>query len=120
MELSDLIRQGAFYPALKDWAQYGDNHKMLAFILEHGVQTGYEADLLVALLKPIIITGKDRTTSKTREIMKHYKAITIRRNAEIIAGLDCISLESEREWIAKLHSIEPDSLKKIVQRKKKM
>lgn len=119
MTIDDLCRAGAFAQALKDWEQYGDTDKMLAFILEYGVQAGREADLLVELLRPVKITGKDRVTKKTREIMKHDKEMRIRRDAEISVGLPYVKLEAEYERLAKHHNIEPDSLKKIVQRKKK-
>ena len=119
VKLSDLIREGAFYPALKDWEQYGDTDKMLAFILEYGVQAGREADLLVGLLRPVKITGKARTTPKTREIIKHYKNIMIVRDAYKSVGQTPPKLEIEHEWLAKHHNIEPDSLKKTIQREKK-
>jgi len=118
MTFDDLCRAGAFYPALKDWEQYGDTDKMLSFILEYGVQAGREADLLVELLRPVKIRGKDRTTSKTREIIKHYKEMKLRRDAEISVGLDYDILEIEHKRLAELHHIEPDSLKKIIQREK--
>ena len=119
MTFDDLCRAGAFAQALKDWKQYGDTDKMLAFILEYGVQAGLEADLLVGLLRPVKITGKDRTTKKTREIIKHDKQMRIRRDAYRSIGETLPSLEIEHERLAKHHSIGPDSLKKIVQRKKK-
>ena len=119
MTFDDLCRAGAFAQALKDWKQYGDTDKMLAFILEYGVQVESEADLLVGLLRPVKITGKERTTSKTREIMKHYKNIMIVRDAYKSVGQTPPKLDVEYERLAKHHNIEPDSFKKIVQREKK-
>jgi hypothetical protein len=119
MTFDDLRRAGAFDPALKDWKQYGDTTKMLAFILEYGVQVGSEADLLVELLRPVKITGKDRTISKTREIMRHYKNMMIVRDAYRSIGEAPPSLEIEYERLAKHHNIEPESFKKTIQREKK-
>ncbi|MDO9048996.1 MAG: hypothetical protein Q7U66_14850 [Methylobacter sp.] len=117
MEICDIERHGALLPALKDWEQYGDNSKILAFIAKYGVRPGYEADLLVALLQPIKITGNRRTTQKTREIIRRYVFMRQRHDLEKEFCPDrCPSVEREIDVLASRLGIEPDSLKKLIQR----
>jgi hypothetical protein len=117
MSMEDLIRSGVFSKARIDWEEYGDTKKMLAFIQEYGVSTGYEAAKLAELLQPIKVTGKKRTTQKTRLIIRAYKFMRIRHDAEKnFFPKDYPSMEQEVESLARSAGIEPESLKKLIQR----